>query len=153
MLGPMAPSLLFTERDCSLKTIFYADLLEMTNLEYLNLENNSISTIELHSFSDLIKLETLILSLNNLTYFNDTFIFSPLSSLKFLNLSSNRIEIIQSNLFDSLFKLETLDLSLNRIRFIQSFAMNSLLNLRNLRLNENDESLLLESNSSFFQLS
>jgi Leucine-rich repeat (LRR) protein len=136
----------------NLKKIFFSDLLEMTNLEYLNLENNSISLIEFHSFSDLIKLETLILSLNRLTYFNDTFIFSPLSSLKFLNLSSNRIEIIQSNLFDSLFKLETLDLSLNRIRFIQSFALNSLLNLRNLHLNENDESLLIESNSSFSHL-
>jgi len=136
----------------SLKTIFYADLLEMTNLEYLNLENNSIYTIELHSFSDLIKLETLILSLNNLTYFNDTFIFSPLSSLKFLNLSSNQIEIIQSNLFDSLFKLETLDLSWNRIRFIHSFAFNDLLSLRNLHLEENDQNLIIESNTSFSRL-
>jgi hypothetical protein len=136
----------------NLKKIFFSDLLEMTNLEYLNLENNSIALIEFHSFSDLIKLETLILSLNRLTYFNDTFIFSLLSNLKFLNLSSNQIEIIQSNLFDSLFKLETLDLSFNRIKFIQSFALNSILNLRNLHLNENDESLLIESNSSFSHL-
>ena len=94
----------------------------------------------------------MILSLNKLTYFNDTFIFFSLSSLKHLNLSSNQIEIIQSNLFDSLFKLETLDLSLNRIRFIQSFALNSLLNLRNLHLNENDDRLLIETNSSFSHL-
>jgi Leucine-rich repeat (LRR) protein len=136
----------------ALKQLFYLDLFEMINLEYLDLENNSISSIELHSFSNLIKLETLILSLNILTYFNDTFIFSPLSSLKFLNLSSNQIEIIQSNLFDSLLKLETLDLSLNRIRFIHSFAFNDLLNLKNLHLEENDKNLLIESNTSFSHL-
>jgi len=136
----------------ALKHLFYLDLFEMINLEYLDLENNSISTIELHSFSNLIKLETLILSLNILTHFNDTFIFSPLSSLKFLNLSSNQIEIVQSNLFDSLFKLETLDLSWNRIRFIHSFAFNSLLNLRNLHLNENYQNLIIESNTSFSRL-
>ena len=74
----------------------------MNNLEYLNLENNFISFIELHSFSDLIKLETLILSLNKLTNFNHTFIFSSLSSLKQLNLSSNQIETITSNSFANL---------------------------------------------------
>ncbi len=136
----------------NLEKIFFFNLREMANLEYLNLENNSISTIELHSFSDLIKLETLILSLNNLTNFNETFIFSPLSSLKFLNLSSNQIEIIQSNLFDSLFKLETLDLSWNRIRFIHSFAFNDLLSLRNLYLEENDQNLIIQSNTSFSRL-
>jgi hypothetical protein len=137
----------------NLTKIFYSNLLEMFNLEYLNLENNSISSIEHDSFSDLYKLETLILSLNNLIYFNDTFIFSRLISLKFLNLSSNQLEIIQSNLFDSLFKLETLDLSLNRISFIQSFALNFLLALQNLHVNQyNDGNLLIESNSSFSHL-
>jgi Leucine-rich repeat (LRR) protein len=136
----------------NLEKILYFNLREMANLEYLDLENNSIATIELHSFADLIKLETLILSLNNLAHFNDTFIFSPLSSLKLLNLSSNQIEIIQSNLFDSLFKLETLDLSWNRIRLIHSFAFNDLLNLKNLHLNENNQNLLIESNSSFSHL-
>lgn len=49
----------------NLEKNFYSDLLEMKNLEYLDLENNSITIIELHSFSDLINLETLILFLNN----------------------------------------------------------------------------------------
>ena len=125
----------------------------MTQLEYLNLENNLISFIESHSFLDLINLETLILSLNKLSNFNDTFIFSPLSSLKYLNLSSNQIELIQTHLFKDLFKLETLDLSLNRIRLIQSFGLNHLLNLRNLHLNENDDDFFsIESNTSMFHL-
>lgn len=75
-----------------------------------------------------------------------------MSSLKFFNLSSNQIEIIQSNIFDSLFKLVTLDLSWNRIKFIHSFALDHLLNLRNLHLEENDQNLLIESNSSFSRL-
>ena len=99
------------------------------------------------------KLETLILSLNKLSNFNDTFIFSPLSSLKYLNLSSNQIELIQTHLFKDLFKLETLDLSLNRIRLIQSFGLNQLLNLRNLHLYENDDDFFsIESNTSMFHL-
>ena len=48
------------------KKILFSNLIEMTQLEYLNLENNLISYIESHSFLDLINLETLILSLNKL---------------------------------------------------------------------------------------
>ena len=119
----------------------------------MNLENNSISFIEAHSFFDLTKLETLILSLNKLSNFFNALIFSTLSSLKYLNLSSNQIEFIQSHLFKDLFKFETLDLSLNRIRLIQSFGLNQLFNLRNVQLNENDDDFFsIESNTSMFHL-
>ena len=40
----------------NLKKLLYADLSELINLEYLNLEGNSISSIEINSFSNLNKL-------------------------------------------------------------------------------------------------
>ena len=43
----------------NLEKVLYLDLVELSGLEYLNLENNSISFIEANSFSNLIRLETL----------------------------------------------------------------------------------------------
>jgi Leucine-rich repeat (LRR) protein len=100
----------------NLKVVSYTDLIELTNLEYLNLEANKISYIELNSFSNLINMEILILSSNNLTFFDDN-LFSPLANLKFLKISFNQLETIQSFLFDGLFKLEKLDLSLFHLIF------------------------------------
>ena len=69
----------------NLEIMFYSDLADLNNLEYLNLEKNSISSIEINSFSNLIKLETLSLSSNKLTTFNDDIlIFKYISNLKFL---------------------------------------------------------------------
>ena len=53
-----------------MEKIFNLDLAEMNNLEYLNMANNSICSIEKNSFSNLIKLETLILSFNKLASFH-----------------------------------------------------------------------------------
>ena len=135
-----------------LKSISFLDLADLNNLEYLNLENNSISFIEINSFYNLVKLETLILSSNKLTSFNeDISIFKCMTNLKFLYLSSNQLNTIPSKLFDSLFKLETLDISLNKINFISKFSFNLLQNLRNLYLNGNDPSLRFESNQTFIR--
>ena len=77
----------------NLKLVCYTDLIELTNLEYLNLGDNKISHIESNSFSNLINMEILILSSNNLTIFDDN-LFSSLTNLKFLNISFNQLETI-----------------------------------------------------------
>ena len=84
----------------------FEDLMELNNLEYLNLENNRISFIETNSFSNLINLETLILSQNEIVFKNETnYLFDTLSNLKLLNLSSNKIEFISAYFFFQLYKL------------------------------------------------
>jgi Leucine-rich repeat (LRR) protein len=134
----------------NLQTISLEDLIELNNLEYLNLENNSISKIDYRAFINLGRLNTLILSFNHLKSF-DEFLFYDLSNLKFLNLSQNFIENLPRYLFKELFKLETIDLSFNRIYSIEKFSFYSLTYLRNLLLNENNEIIKIESNS-FYQL-
>ena len=130
--------------------ILFEDLIELNNLEYLNLENNSLSSIDSQAFFNLGRLNTLILSSNKLNHLNEIF-FDDLSNLKFLNLSWNSIEFIKKYLFKELFKLETIDLSFNRIRFIENFSFFKLTYLRNLHLNDNDENIFIDSNS-FYEL-
>ena len=132
-----------------LEEVTFFDLKELTNLEYLNLENNLISSIEANSFLNLVKLATLILSFNRLSLFADISLFSSLSNLQLLNISSNQLEIIPSYMFDHMFKLETLDLSLNKIHFICSFSFNDLTNLRNMHLNDNAPNIQIQSNETF----
>ena len=135
-----------------LTKIDYIDLNELENLEYLNLENNLLAAIENNSFSNLVKLETLILSRNRLSSFSrDVVVFSCLTNLKLLNLSSNTLEEIPPYLFSDLFKLETLDLSFNRIIIFYSYSFWRLTSLRNFHANENDDSLKFESNKTFIQ--
>ena len=132
-----------------LARIAFVDLMDLNKLEYLSLENNSISLCEGNSFSNLIKLETLILSLNRLHSLTDISLFAHLTNLKLLNLSSNLLELVPAHLFSNLLKLETLDLSSNRIRFVATYALHKLSNLRNLHLNDNDPGLEFESNDTF----
>ena len=139
-----------------MEKITYSDLNELNNLEYLNLENNQINFLETNSFSNLKKLETLLLSSNRLTSssFENIETFSFMSNLKFLNLSSNLIEVISSYFFSNLLKLVTIDLSSNRIYLISSYSFNNLLNLRNLHINDqinNEEYLEFESNETFYE--
>ena len=143
---------------CQLKTLYFdsnhietvknVDLMYLEKLEYLNLDNNLIGYIETESFKNLVNLETLILSRNQLVYFNETRkIFNYLTNLKYLNLSANRLAYIESYLFDNLYKLKIIDLSFNRIFFIQSFAFNKLTNLKDLYINFNEPTIRLELDS------
>ena len=115
------------------------------------MENNQISFIEINSLSNLVKLETLILSANHISALTDISTFCFTKNLKLLNLSVNQLEMIPSMLFDSLIKLETLDLSSNKIVLLQAFSFNNLVNLRNIYLEENDPNLEMKSNLTFTQ--
>jgi Leucine-rich repeat (LRR) protein len=148
--------------ECQLKTLYFdsnrleaitnTNFIGLKNLEYLSLENNSIASIQTQSFSNLVKLKTLLLSRNNLKHLNDTLLFASLFNLNFLNLSFNHIESIQAYLFNDLRKLEHLDLSCNRIVFLERFAFRKLSSLKTLWINENDKRMRIESSQVFDQL-
>jgi len=131
-----------------IERILYTDLMDLTNLEYLNLENNLISYIDANAFSNLGNLETLLLSNNNISSSN---VFNSLTSLKYLSLKGNRIEIVPSYFFKNLFKLETVDLSSNRIRELEKYSFFNLLYLRNLNLEKNENEIKIDS-EAFSQL-
>jgi len=136
----------------NLKTLLFEDLHALDNLELFNLDNNSLSFIEDNSLSNLIKLEVLILSRNKLSSENlNSMLFSKLSNLKLLNLSSNLIESVATHVFSQLYKLETVDLSFNKICIFYEFSLNNLISLRNLHLNHNNKTILLQP-KSFFNL-
>jgi len=136
----------------NLKSLFFEDLSALDNLELLNLDNNCLSSIEDKSLSNLIKLEVLILSRNKLSSMNlNANLFSKLSNLKLLNLSSNLIESVATHVFSQLYKLETVDLSFNKICIFYEFSLNNLISLRNLHLNDNNKTILLQP-KSFFNL-
>jgi hypothetical protein len=132
------------------------DLVYLNSLKYLNLNRNLLSRIENNTFDQLIKLETLIISCNNLssanTFDSNPFIFKYLLNIKELNLSSNSIEYLNPNLFSNLNKLTTIDLSSNLIYFVYNSSFNKLYNLKNLFLQNNSDSLLFESYLCFSEL-
>ena len=74
------------------------DLTRVENSEYLNLDSNNISLIEDKAFKNLIKLETLILSNNQLDLVNNSKeLFNYLSNLKHLNLINNTFNVLFIN--------------------------------------------------------
>ncbi|XP_045462843.1 toll-like receptor 13 [Harmonia axyridis] len=132
-----------------------------TNLNYLNLANNSISSIADNDFQNLRELEDLNLSNNSILYMSNA-AFRDLISLREINLSHNKISTIKLQFLTKLTKvdlshnsltfenldqikylpfLETLDLSFNDLNGTSDF-FNRFPSLINLNLNENN--LILE---------
>lgn len=68
---------------------------ELTDLEYLNLENNSIATLPSNVFRKTIKLKWLSLASNKIKTLPDR-IFEPVAELKYLDLSYNLLEDINT---------------------------------------------------------
>jgi Leucine-rich repeat (LRR) protein len=132
--------------------ILLKNLVNLKKLKYLNLANNSISTIDKGSFDSLSNLEYLSLASNKISNLDHIDLFKNLLNLKDLNLSLNSIEILNENLFSNLNKLVTIDLSFNRIILIKNYSFNSLGNLKNLYLNDNSDYLSFESELSFNKL-
>ncbi|XP_068951794.1 toll-like receptor 3 isoform X1 [Petaurus breviceps papuanus] len=87
-------------------------------LEYLNIEDNSLSGITTHMFTGLTSLKYITLSssfANLQTLTNATFSSLAHSPLLTLNLTRNKISHIESGAFSWLGHLEVLDLGLNEI--------------------------------------
>jgi Leucine-rich repeat (LRR) protein len=79
-----------------------------THLRALDLSNNSISRLDAHMLEHLDRMESLILSNNDLTFGESNFIYNP--RLKKLDLSNNKINVLATNIFLNLERLEEIDL-------------------------------------------
>jgi Leucine-rich repeat (LRR) protein len=97
-------------------------------LEILNLEENSLVSLESHTFTSLNKLKELYLNNNCLSKL-DSNVFIHLKSLTKLNLSANGLKKIDKACFNGLYDLKILDLSRNSITAVDTAVFDSLNNL------------------------
>ena len=99
-----------TKIDLSYKSIAYIDphtFNELTNLTYLNLNNNQITNLTIGTFDSLANLDTLWLGANWINDLNSQ-LFAKLKLLSTLYLSSNRLTSVARGVFDSLVNLNYL---------------------------------------------
>ncbi|CAF0794396.1 unnamed protein product, partial [Didymodactylos carnosus] len=92
------------------------------NLRYLYLDLNIIETIDPDTFLDTRYLLELNLAGNRLTLIPDRTVLEKLPYLKILNLSSNLLTHLLPNSFDTLLNLEELYLSQNQIYSISPYT-------------------------------
>ncbi|KAL0125373.1 hypothetical protein PUN28_004484 [Cardiocondyla obscurior] len=119
----------------------------LDKLVRLSLRKNVIGTVEEDAFRGLDRLEFLDLSDNRLTDLPDSAL-TPLYSLQKLDLSGNQLQVLGARWFESLDRLRELDVSRNGLARAASGTLQPLSGLSILRLAENplkerDVSLLL----------
>ncbi|KAL7636783.1 UNVERIFIED_CONTAM: hypothetical protein RMT77_012537 [Armadillidium vulgare] len=119
-----------------ISTIFHDNLLGPKNLLSLILSNNRINYIEDEAFNDLIHLQKLDLEQNLLGSLYEEWFFG-LTQLNVLNLAHNRVHNIPATVFRPLYALERLYLSGNRISQIDPRAFSGLTRLKVLTLEDN----------------
>ena len=109
---------------------------KLSILEFLDLTDNKIRTINLNAFTGLNNLITLKLSQNNIFKIekNSFSLFSLLN----LELKNNSIERIESFSFTNTKNLKTLDLSMNKLTIIQANVFNDMTELVHLNLKYNE---------------
>ena len=143
-----------------LNSSVWHELENLSNLTYLSLTNNDITTIDINTISKLKKLKELNLARNYIqTILNGTFeslsllwwldlsrnrisflergTFKALSHLKSLYLSQNCIKTIENGTFIGMIELSKLDLSRNRISFLERGTFKALSHLKSLYLSQN----------------
>jgi Leucine-rich repeat (LRR) protein len=119
----------------------------LRGLDYLDLSQNQIETIEKGSLRHLVNLRTLNLAINRISSL-DNHMFASSLMIRNLNLCRNYLEFIQENLFKDLAKFESLDIGHNQIKFIENDAFSSLNLLEYLNIYSNTSDLLL-TNQTF----
>ncbi|XP_072318783.1 vasorin-like [Eucyclogobius newberryi] len=107
-----------------------------SSTQHLYIFDNGISTLSADDFLNLVQLQMLDLSQNQLSEVPNG-AFEMLLKLKNLDLSSNQISQISKGSFSGLGQLERLYLYGNKIQSIQMGAFESLQNLLELKLHEN----------------
>lgn len=117
------------------------DLLTFQNASSINLSNNLLKNIQ---FPFLYNLKFLIIVNNYLTII-DKYYFSNLTELFELNLSRNQISILKLDCFQHNTKLKILNLANNAIKTLPDLSF--LVNLVNLKLDNQNSSFVLEKNS------
>ena len=118
--------------DC--RVITELDLALMTSLD---LSNQSIKTLKVGDFDDMLSLRTLYLNDNDLTSLPNG-IFDDLVSLRELRLNSNKLTTVPGDIFSNLRSLTNLYLQSNDLSALPSDAFDGLSALSSINLQSND---------------
>ncbi|GAB6027508.1 Leucine-rich repeat neuronal protein 1 [Chamberlinius hualienensis] len=105
----------------------------LSELVYLNLAKNELTSIIRDVFNGLIQLKVLILSENKIAYIYPQ-AFEGLTALTTLNLGKNSLSSVDPEMFYGLLRLKELHLYENKIRLINSATFRSLIRLEHLSL-------------------
>ena len=106
-------------------------------LRHLDLQHNVIRRLSSSSFSELPRLQGLLLGYNRIIQL-DASCFRPLADLRWLSLAGNRLSVLTPDQFrDVLPQLSHLDLSRNGIESVPDDALSGLGSLRELDLSHN----------------
>ncbi|XP_050388839.2 insulin-like growth factor-binding protein complex acid labile subunit [Patella vulgata] len=122
----------------------------LPNLEYLNLSDNQISSIDEYSFRYQTMLRDLNLNRNRLMKLNSA-TFHGLSRLKELDLGSNNIRSIESGAFSEFTILQQLYLHQNKLDNVSSDMFLGLDNLHLLDLSDNVISVIGDASFRHFK--
>ncbi|XP_029654389.2 protein slit-like, partial [Octopus sinensis] len=114
-----------------------------TNVEYLDLQDNNIATIQEGVFTGLKNLKQLSLKDNKISRIEKE-MFQGLQNLQELILWNNKISTIEEDVFTRLSDLTSLDLDGNDISTIKDGSFNGLSNLTKLDLRNNKISTIKE---------
>lgn len=104
----------------------------LTNLQWLRLDRNNISTIYRFAFQNLTQLQYLNLSFNHISELNSS-LFDDLHSLTFLSLTNNKLKHLPEGIFPTHLNLNAL---IVRQNFLTNFSeiAESVSHLKNLRI-------------------
>lgn len=130
-----------TLRNNSIKAI-PTILFTLENIKYLNLSDNQIYEVSSHNFMNLMNIQRVDISYNNITLIPFEKIEYP--KCKSLNIKGNKLERFPT-LISTVTTLEKLDLSENKITEIDDDAFAELVNLIELDLSFNDLTYLPSS--------
>lgn len=108
------------------------------SVQEIHLQNNSISVLSPGLFSNLVQLQALDLSINQLTssWINKS-TFKGLIRLVLLDLSSNKITKLEAEMFSDLYTLQILNLRHNHLDTLDADTFSSMSNLHKLLLSHN----------------
>ena len=107
-----------------------------TALARLDLENNSISTIDEDAFDGLTNLQDLNISNNNLTTLPAD-VFDGLTALRTIAVTGNSLTALDADIFDGLTALERLDINYNSLTELDADIFDGLTALERLDINYN----------------
>lgn len=115
---------------------FFKD--QSQSIQEIHLQNNSINALSPGLFSNLVQLQALYLSMNQLTsaWINNS-TFKGLIRLVLLDLSSNRITKLEPQIFSDLSTLQILNLRNNMLETIEADTFMPMQNLHELLLSHN----------------
>lgn len=151
VLSPFFLSLgLLSLKSNKLSTIPGESLKMMTNLTYLDVSNNSITSLSSASFpKNLSTLVSLKMGHNNIAKIDPTSLIS-LASLEELDVSHNFISKLERNTFKGMKKLRLLDISHNKLSSFDRSDFVELLGLQVIRLSGMSECKLNKLPQSIF---